>query len=83
MTPPKLEDIHAIGFVILYALLLLVPSFGIYKIVRINVPSGDEGMMFNVGKGLAVLALIGVMYAIIMELLKPAIEKLNKDEKTK
>lgn len=80
MNPPKLEDIYAIGFVILYALLLLVPSSGIYKIFRIKIPDGDEGMMFNVGKALAVLALLGVKYAIIMELLKPAIEKMNKDK---
>ena len=80
MNPPKLEDINAIGFVILYALLLVIPSFGIYKVVKIKTTNGDEKMMFNVGKGLGVLALIGAMFAIIMELLMPAIRKMNKDE---
>jgi len=81
MNPPKLENIQEIGFVILYILLLLVPSFGIYKVFKLNITNNkDEKMMVNVVKGIGVLGLIGVMYAIIMELLMPAIEKMDKDE---
>ena len=80
MNPPKLEDVREIGFVILYALLLLVSSFGIYKVFKFKSPYGDEKMLYNFGKAAGILALIVVMYVIVMELLKPAIEKMDKDE---
>tara|TARA_Y100000389_G_scaffold191296_1_gene217215 strand:- start:3164 stop:3406 length:243 start_codon:yes stop_codon:yes gene_type:complete len=78
MNPPKLEDVHLIGFVILYALLLVIPTIGIIGIYKIKTTNGDEKMMFDIVKGLGALALLGVMYAMIMELLIPAIRKLDK-----
>ncbi len=81
MNPPKLDDYgKAIGFVILYALVLLISLVCIYMVAKIKTSDEDVGMLQNIGKGVGVLAIIGGMNGIIFELLIPAIRKMNKNK---
>lgn len=78
------ENTRNIMFVTIYSLLLLIPIVLIRIVIRMEVPTDEiEKMWAKIGKVVGVIILVIIIYLIIMHLLKPAIEKLIEDEKTK